>query len=209
MGIGGGGGGMGTHPKRWMLFVDGENFVIRAQEFAQGRGLSLERGRYYEPDVFVWFPDHPGTHHWPYSSSLEQPLEPSAVRSYFYTSVAGNDECIQEVRRLLWSLKLQPEVFKRAKGGKSKGVDIALTKDMLAHAFFNHYDVAVLMSGDGDYVPLVDEVKRLGKVVCVAAFSSSGLSPALRLSSDAFVDLEAPFEDRWSTYINRPPSRQP
>jgi uncharacterized LabA/DUF88 family protein len=208
MGISGGG-GMRTDLKRWMLFVDGENFVMRAQEFLQGHGLGLEEGKYYNRDVFVWFPDHPGTLQWPYASS-KLPLELYAVRSYYYTSVTGDDKLIEQVREQLWSLDFQPEVFKRtSKGVKAKGVDIALTKDMLTHAFFNHYDAAVLMSGDGDYVPLVDEVKRLGKIVCVAAFSSSGLSLALRLSSDAFVDLEAPFKDRWSAYSKRPPSRRP
>ena len=33
--------------------------------------------------------------------------------------------------------------------------------------FEDHYDVAVLIAGDGDYVPLVEEVKSLGKVVYV------------------------------------------
>jgi uncharacterized LabA/DUF88 family protein len=190
-----------------MLFVDGENLVMRAQEFAEGHGLGLEEGKYYNRDVFVWFPDNPATHYWPYSSN-KLPLELSAVRSYYYTSVTGDDKRVDLVREQLWSLDFQPEVFKRTiKGAKAKGVDIALTRDMLTHAFFNHYDAAVLMAGDGDYVPLVDEVKRLGKIVCVAAFSSSGLSPALRLSSDAFVDLEASFKDLWTAYNDRAPSR--
>jgi uncharacterized LabA/DUF88 family protein len=207
MGISGIGGGMRTDLKRWMLFVDGENLVMRAQEFAEEHGLGLDEGRYYNRDVFVWFPHNPGTHHWPYSSNT-LPLESSAVRSYYYTSVTGDDKRLEQVREQLWSLDFQPEVFKRTiKGVKAKGVDIALTKDMLTHAFFNHYDAAVLMAGDGDYVPLVDEVKRLGKIVCVAAFSSSGLSPALRLSSDEFVDLEAPFKQQWTAYISHPPSR--
>jgi len=48
---------------------------------------------------------------------------------------------------------------------------------MLSHAFLNNYDVATLIAGDADYVPLVEEVKRLGKVVYVLFFVSNGLSP--------------------------------
>ena len=40
---------------------------------------------------------------------------------------------------------------------KAKGVDIALTTDMLSNAFLGNYDVAVLVAGDGDYVPLVEQ----------------------------------------------------
>jgi hypothetical protein len=29
---------------RWMLFVDGENFTIRAQKFAQENGITLVEG---------------------------------------------------------------------------------------------------------------------------------------------------------------------
>ena len=97
----------------------------------------------------------------------------------------------------LWTLGFQAEVFKRNKERDSKGVDIALTKDMLTHAFFDHCDVAVLMSGDGDYVPLVKEVKRLGKVVCVGAFSESGLNPELKLTSDELFDVGPQFFTQW------------
>ena len=44
---------------------------------------------------------------------------------------------------------------------RAKGVDIALTKDLLSHAFLDNYDAVVLVAGDGDYVPVVEELKRL------------------------------------------------
>ncbi len=51
-----------------------------------------------------------------------------------------------------------------------KGVDVKLASHMLVFAFDNQYDVAVLVSGDGDFAPVVEEVQRLGKVVDHAAF---------------------------------------
>jgi uncharacterized LabA/DUF88 family protein len=65
-------------------------------------------------------------------------------------------------------------VFKKDKQGrKTKGVDITLTRDMLSHAFRGNYDVARLIAGDGDYLPLIEEVKRLGKRVQVCFFDMS------------------------------------
>jgi len=120
------------------------------------------------------------------------------VRAYYYTSLMGDEARLTEIRQALWSLGFQPEVFKKQKKEeKAKGVDIALAKDFLSHAFLGNYDVAVLIAGDGDYVPLVSEVKRLGKVVYVTFFASSGLSPELRLASDMFFDWTPFFLQKW------------
>src|ERR1019366_6758356 len=138
MGTWSGGGGSRTDLKRWMLFVDGENFTCRAQALAQDKGIQLVEGDHYSRDVFVWFPNFAGS-----SSALfrqsRHPLHWTPIRSYYYTSVRGSDETLEGVRMQLWTLGFQAEVFKRNKERDSKGVDIALTKDMLTHAFFDHY----------------------------------------------------------------------
>ncbi len=46
-----------------------------------------------------------------------------------------------------------------------KGVDVQLAVDMLQFAVSNTYDVAILVSGDGDFAPAVEAVKKLGKHV--------------------------------------------
>lgn len=46
-----------------------------------------------------------------------------------------------------------------------KGDDINLAIDMLADAYENVYDTAILVSGDGDFAPLVLKVKSKGKRV--------------------------------------------
>ena len=40
--------------------------------------------------------------------------------------------------------------------GKQKEVDMSLGVEMLMHAFRDHYDVAILMSGDRDFIPAID-----------------------------------------------------
>src|SRR5438552_16267039 len=82
-----------------------------------------------------------------------------------------------------------PRVFKKDKGKGSKRVDITLAIDMLLHGTRKHYDVAVLVAGDEDYVPLVRAVQGEGARVYVW-FTSEGLSPGLYQAADYFVDLD-------------------
>src|SRR3972149_607642 len=164
------------HLRRWMAFVDGENLTLRAQEIAKTKNINFIEGKYYKKDLFMRLQDH-------------------AVRSYYYTSVFGDDNKIAEIKSKIWACGFDPQVFKKArKEEKAKGVDIALTIGMLSHAYMNNYDVALLFSGDGDYTPVVNEVKRLGKAVYICAFSRSGLSEELKIASDSFIDIEPDFE---------------
>jgi NYN domain len=187
------------HLRRWMLFVDGENFTIRGQKFARDKGVRLEEGSEYCPNVFLWMPGVKPTV--ALTNTQDEPLQvqPNAIRSYYYTSVTGDEPRVLSVRQALWSLGFHPEVFKKLKNSeKAKGVDIALTKDFLSHAFLNNYDVALLMAGDGDYMPLIAEVKGLGKVVYVAFFAEAGLSTELRLAADMLFEMGPFFLERWT-----------
>lgn len=106
-------------------------------------------------------------------------------------------EQITQARTNLRDLGFHPEVFRKEKGRRSKGVDITLAKDTLSHAFFGNYDVTVLLAGDGDYVPLVSEVKRLGKVVYSVFFKTS-MNTELRLASDHTLYLDDLFIESWA-----------
>lgn len=54
--------------------------------------------------------------------------------------------------------------------GKEKAVDVKLAVDLLE--FVNIYDVAIIVSGDGDYVPAVQAVKNRGKQVVNVSFET-------------------------------------
>jgi uncharacterized LabA/DUF88 family protein len=181
-----------------MMYVDGENLAIRAKEFAAQRGLTLVPGPHYLPDVFVWFPGVFANQALTNTPAAQLQVQDHAIRSYYYTSLKGDDSRVIAARESLWSLGFQPEVFKKVSSTRAKGVDIALSRDMLRDAFMDNCDVALLLAGDGDYVPLVTEVKRLGKVVYLAFFETTGLSPELRLNADRFFSLDAFFSDRWT-----------
>ena len=179
----------------WMAFVDGENFTIEAQKIAEARGLQLIEGQYHKKDCFVWLP---GVHATANIGGHLALLQSYAIRAYYYTSLVGDEKALDSVKQSLWQLGFSPQVFKKdTKQRKAKGVDIALTKDMLSHAFLGHYEVAILIAGDGDYVPLVEEVKRLGKLVYLCFFEGQSLSPALKLASDRYRDPTADFIEGW------------
>ena len=46
-----------------------------------------------------------------------------------------------------------------------KGDDIHLATDMLSLAYENSFDTAILVSGDGDFVPVIRKVQKFGKRV--------------------------------------------
>ena len=56
-----------------------------------------------------------------------------------------------------------------------------------------------MVSGDGDYVPVLEEVKHLGKLVCVAFFLDEGFNDQLRLASDFVSDMTSVFLEKWKS----------
>ncbi|MFX0137617.1 MAG: NYN domain-containing protein, partial [Candidatus Hodarchaeota archaeon] len=64
-------------------------------------------------------------------------------------------------------------------GTIEKKVDINIAIDIISLAYENAYDTAVLVSGDGDFVPVVKRVKELDKKIEIWAFRYS-LANALK-----------------------------
>jgi hypothetical protein len=178
-------------PRRLMAFIDGENLVRRFEDM-KSQGWIPRDDLVHEPGVLIW-----------HSSFFSQATLGHAIvlRTTYYTSKVGSPEDLDALRdRILkldvptfpqvegpWPNRLTPVVFKRDKGTqRSKGVDIALAVDVLNHVSRNNVDTVMLFGGDGDYLPLVHEVLRAGKIVLLSAFSS-GLSPELvRIVSDTY-----------------------
>lgn len=49
-----------------------------------------------------------------------------------------------------------------------KGTDVNVAVQMLSKGFQNAYDIAILVSGDTDYIPVVESLHNLGKTVILA-----------------------------------------
>lgn len=183
---------------RTFVLVDGENLVFRFQSMLKtGREKKDDQRLVYLPDVCLWHPDIP----------LLGSVVREVIRASYYTTVVGDEEKQNSVRadlarigyqfypekKRLESGSLCPHVFKKAKSSqKTKSVDISLTIDALRHTYNDSMDILYLISGDGDYVPLVQEVMRQGKKVIVGALSD-GLNPELRRIPDTFADLDYMF----------------
>ena len=147
------------------------------------------------PDVFVW---HPNVIRW---HDLRRVL-----RVACYTSVVGDDARVMDVKRTIAqntyvSLadeggmpgQIVPAVFKKpARSQKTRNVDIQIVIDVMRYTFTDEIDRVYLASGDGDYLPLLQEVMRRGKQVEVLAFSS-GLNDQLPHSVDRFLSLDQVF----------------
>jgi uncharacterized LabA/DUF88 family protein len=166
-----------------MMFVDGENLAIRYGAMLKSRGSPVAPTGWFLPGIGVWAQDlvHP------------RPTV-QMIRKHFYTAVQGDEQKVSDVAEWLKTRGFEaPRVFKKEKGSRgSKQVDISLSTEMLLHGFRKHYDVAVLVAGDEDYVPLVRAVKSEGARVHVW-FVSDGLSPKLRHEADEFVNLDGYF----------------
>jgi len=72
---------------------------------------------------------------------------------------------------------------------EQKEVDVAMACEMVVHALRGHYDVAIVVSGDRDFVPAIQHIQAAGKKVEVAAFSNS-VGSVVRQSADKFYELE-------------------
>ena len=162
-----------------MVFVDGENFAIRYGAML-GDSKPFDHIA-FEKNVYVWAP----------ILNLDNHLTIKTIRRHYYTSVGGDLDRRQQIHDRLQTIGMQrPRVFQKNKQKGSKRVDVSLSVDMLSHAYADHYDAAVLVAGDEDYVPLVEAVKAQGRQVFIW-FVSSGLSPALKRSSDYFFNLDS------------------
>lgn len=98
------------------------------------------------------------------------------IRTYYYDATVGEEEKNEREKQseFFGTLRRLPfctvRLGRLKKAGKKKprrqkGVDILMAIDMLTKAYENHYDIAILVAGDGDFVELVEAVKDAGKRV--------------------------------------------
>lgn len=76
-----------------------------------------------------------------------------------------------------------------------KGTDINLSTHLLAKGFLNAYDTAVIVSGDTDYVPVLNILNTIGKVTVVVGVQGQNLSK-LRQYADDTILLDKDYFDR-------------
>jgi uncharacterized LabA/DUF88 family protein len=185
-----------TIPKTY-VFVDGENLVMRYQAMLDA-GYTPKKGVVHVPDVFVW---HPGITTW---------CLMDIQRCTYYTSATGDAPRLKQLRSQIASTRFEynydhgenvpdasgqlvPRIFhKESKSRKTRNVDINIVIDMMRAAHQSSTELLLLLSGDGDYLPLVEECMRLGKPTWACSFSS-GLHESLPCSVDLYETLDDVF----------------
>lgn len=155
-----------------MIFVGGTNFLVH---LCEGVSVKFSVAKPPEPAfrlarMYINY-------------GIEKPPG-TVIRHYWFGSYRGNDPAGDELRQFLRKHDFEPVLFQQIKG-REKGVDIALTMEMLVNAFNQNFDVGILVAGDEDYAPLVKEVNRYGPQVH-GAFFEHGLSANLRIAFDKF-----------------------
>lgn len=78
---------------------------------------------------------------------------------------------------------------------EQKEVDVSLAVEMMEHALMNHFDVAIVVSGDRDYIPVIQKVQASGKRVEVASYEEFiSNDKELLMTADVYHKLkEIPF----------------
>jgi len=127
------------------------------------------------------------------------------IRAYYYSSMPRVEDVERDTpewdslmrqRKFITELKnmgIKPRIanLRKLASGEwlEKEVDIMLATDMLALAFRDAYDTAILVSGDSDFCYTVETIQDLGKRVINATFRRNS-SPLLRAVSDEVIFLD-------------------
>jgi uncharacterized LabA/DUF88 family protein len=122
------------------------------------------------------------------------------ARTYYYNASLTDDyeeERRDGQQRFFESLRRIPYVtvrlgrLHRRQDGilVEKGVDVAIAVESLSLAHADAYDCALIVSGDGDYVELVEAIKRLGKHVECAMFKNQSAG-ILMEHADIYTPLD-------------------
>lgn len=179
-------------------FADGENLVLRYEAMIKN-GAIPKPDAIHIPGLAVWHP------------RITRPYIGDMTRFSYYQTVVGDDMALDSAKESIANIKyeycseltaggnsnargaLHPKIYKKSsKSSKTKSVDINITVDALRCVINRTGNVVYILSGDGDFLPLVEEINRHGKQVWIGAFSS-GLNKDLRYAADEFFDLDKLF----------------
>lgn len=128
-------------------------------------------------------------------------------RSYYYNILqdpAQWPEGYRDQQDFLTALKMTPYLevklgtTKIGQGTQvEKGIDIMLATDMLSFAWNDLYDIAVLVSGDGDFTYAMQTIKNMGKYVEIAYFRTGISKDLLDMADNRQLLDQNFFQDLW------------
>ena len=91
------------------------------------------------------------------------------VGEYFYSAYDPNNQNQIGFLKMIskFGLTLRTRLLKKHSTGKKKekGIDIWLSTDLIKFASENKYDTALILAGDGDYIPSIELIISEGKKI--------------------------------------------
>ncbi len=123
------------------------------------------------------------------------------VRTYYFNAPLtddyehelreGQQRFFESLRRIPYTTVRLGRLHRRFDGTLvEKGIDVAIAVESLSLAYEDAYDTVLLVSGDGDYVQLVEAIKRRGKHVECAMFRNQSAGVLLE-----YTDIFTPLDD--------------
>lgn len=79
-----------------------------------------------------------------------------------------------------------------------RGIDIMLATDLLIYASNNFYDIAILVSGDSDFIYALQAIKNMGKHVEVAYFETAISKDLLEIADNSHLLNQNFFKGLWA-----------
>lgn len=171
--------------ERVFVYIDGRNFFYRLQDYGLNdfnfdfvKFSRLITGTELKRDVKkIYY----------YNSSLKQHINPLLFIKQQKQFAKLRLNPLVEVR--LCKRQWRSGFSGNQRFGKTIGDDVWLTCDMLQDANDDKFDVAILVSCDGDYLYLVDYVQKLNKIVENAFFIGMG-SRAVKKRCDSTIPTD-------------------
>lgn len=130
------------------------------------------------------------------------------LRTYYYNAPLtddyendlreGQQRFFESLRRIPYVTVRLGRLHRRHDGSLvEKGIDVSIAVESLSLAYDDAYDTAILVSGDGDYIELVEAIKRRGKHVECAMFKNQSAGVLME-----YADVFHPLDDlNWSKIL--------
>ena len=155
--------------KRVAVFIDGNNFYFGLRKLF-GKNRSLKNFNFEKFAQFLAGKDKVVAIYY-YNALLDKKNDPKKYES--------QKEFFEKLKQIPNFHLVLCKLLKRNITGTDKFYyiikedDINMAVDMVENACDNNFDIAILVSGDGDFVPAVRSVKKKGKIVQNIYFKNS------------------------------------
>ncbi len=113
----------------------------------------------------------------------------AAKKVFFYFGQENNDQKQQKFLNKLriFGFTLRVKQVKHYGNRRKANCDVDLTMDSLL--FAHKFDHAIYLTGDGDFYPLFEHLKKKSKSVTIISWPRRTAREVRRFAGDAFVDM--------------------